>query len=115
MISTTGKSIPERRDVFRSVPLTPITAPTSEGPEVQPMSPDRAKSANIAVPPFGKLADATLRTPGQRIPTEIPQSAHPIRETTGQGEKQVIRNEIMHSTDEAIIKLRRFIFSLFLP
>ena len=68
MISTTGKRIPARRDVFRSVPLAPITAPTREGPDVHPMSPERANSANIAVPPFGKLADATLSTPGMILP-----------------------------------------------
>ena len=115
VISITGNTMPAIRAVFRSASAAPITAPTREGPEVHPISPDKARRANIAVPPFGKLADATLSTPGQRIPTEIPQRAHPIRETRGQGEREVIRKDTIHNTEDAIIKLSRLIFSLFLP
>ena len=110
-----GNTIPAMSAYFSSRLVTPITAPTSDGPEVQPISPDKASRANIAVPPLGKLADATLSTPGQSIPTEMPHRAHPTRETIGQGEKDVIIKETIHKIDDAIMKFKRLSFSLFLP
>ena len=65
--------------------------PTRPGPREQPISPKKARRANIAVPPRGKDLLAREKVPGHIIPTESPVRAHPIRERTGNGEKTVIK------------------------
>ena len=65
--------------------------PTSVGPLVQPKSPARAKSANIAVPPLGSSEDAMLNEPGQRIPTDRPHIPQPASATIELVDKVIIR------------------------
>ena len=91
IIISTGKTIAHARPALRLSEQAPETIPTIVGPLEQPISPARAKSANIAVPPFGSLAEAMQNTPGHIIPTESPHKAQPISERTGTGERTVIR------------------------
>ena len=77
---------------IRIFPFKPSdTNPTMDGPVEQPMSPAKANSANIAVPPAGSATDALLSVPGHIMPTEKPQISHPSKLTTGQGESDIIR------------------------
>lgn len=55
------------------------TTPTKVGPMEQPRSPASANMANIAVPPFFIVFEARLKVPGQKIPTEKPHRAQPIK------------------------------------
>lgn len=65
-------------------------APARVGPPEQPKSPASAKSANRSVPlPFTR-ADAVLKVPGQKIPTEKPASPQPISAITGLGTSNMI-------------------------
>ena len=57
--------------------------PTTVGPKEHPKSPARASRANITVPPVGIFAEAMLNVPGQKIPTDSPQTAHPSRPNDG--------------------------------
>ena len=59
--------------------------PTKLGPPAHPISPAKAKKANIAVPPVGQVFADRLTTPGHIIPTEKPHNAHPARERSGWG------------------------------
>lgn len=65
--------------------------PTSVGPPEHPTSPASASSANIAVPPFLREADALLNVPGHIIPTDKPQIAQPTSEKNGDGESEMHR------------------------
>ena len=56
-----------------------------------PISPESAKSANIAVPPWGKTFAARLYTPGHSMPTEKPQTPQEISETIGCGDRVAAR------------------------
>lgn len=89
--SRLGKRIPLRIPIFRLSPAMPETKPTSEGPLLHPRSPARARKANIAVPPEGIFLEARLKAPGHMTPTESPHSAHPIRLSSGAGDKAVKR------------------------
>ena len=65
--------------------------PVRVGPMEHPTSPASARNANIAVPPpFSTLA-AMLKVPGQKMPTDNPQKAHPISPNTGLGDSAVSR------------------------
>lgn len=81
--------IPAKTPAFRFSPNTPDTMPTSVGPPEQPISPPRANNANMAVPPFGKAADALLKVPGHIIPTDSPQTAQAIRLSNGTGKREI--------------------------
>lgn len=63
------------------------TNPTIPGPDAQPISPPKARIANIAVPPCGYNPEERLNTPGHIMPTENPQIPQAISEITGIGEK----------------------------
>ena len=65
--------------------------PTTVGPAEQPKSPASARNANIAVPPPRILADAKLKVPGHRIPTDKPQIPQPISPSTGRVDKEIKR------------------------
>lgn len=86
---STGKIMPAKTPVLRLSPNTPDTIPTSVGPPEQPTSPPKANSANIAVPPFGKAADALLNVPGHMIPTDSPQTAQATRLSCGTGKREI--------------------------
>ena len=90
-IISIGKIIAQARPALRLSEQAPETIPTMVGPLEHPISPARAKSANIAVPPFGSFDEAILNTPGHIIPTESPHKAHPISESSGIGERTVIK------------------------
>ena len=66
------------------------TLPTIVGPSEHPTSPASAKKANIAVPPFFSIDEDILKVPGHKIPTENPQIPHPIRDSSGQGDRDII-------------------------
>ena len=63
---------------------------TVSGPRKQPTSPPSARMANIAVPPAGYILDARLSVPGHIMPTDIPQSAQPAKDTAGIGTNAAI-------------------------
>ena len=71
--------------VFKLPPRVSATVPTRVGPEEQPRSPARARSANMVVPPVGMDAEAMLNVPGHIIPTEKPHTAQPMRPSAGCG------------------------------
>lgn len=70
--------MPAKTPDFRFSPNAPDTMPTNVGPPEQPISPPNANNANIAVPPFGRTADALLNVPGHIISTDSPQIAQAI-------------------------------------
>ena len=59
------------------------TIPTSQGPNVQPASPQSANAPNITAPPFLKFLAPSEYKPGQEILTVNPQRAQPISAITG--------------------------------
>ena len=73
----------------RLSPNAPATNPARVEPPEQPMSPASAMSANIAVPPPGIDSEAMLSVPGQKIPTENPQTAQPNRPSAGIGASEI--------------------------
>ena len=74
------------------IPLLRLSAcPTRVGPVEQPTSPARAKRANISVPPLGIEPAERDIAPGQRMPTENPQTPHPIRPIRGMGDREITR------------------------
>ena len=77
--------------VFILPPAAFETKPIRVGPAEQPMSPARAKSANIVVPPLLIFAAQRLKVPGHIIPTDRPQRAQPTNENTGFFESDAIR------------------------
>lgn len=74
------------------------TIPTKVGPPEQPTSPPKASSANKAVPPFGREADALLKVPGHMIPTDNPQTAQASRLTNGSGISEIPIYAAIHKT-----------------
>ena len=76
-----------RSPIFRLPPAISDMLPTIAGLTVAPKSPAKAKNANIAVPPLGHFCEERLIVPGHRIPTAIPQSAHPAKPRNGKGER----------------------------
>ena len=79
------------RPVFRLPPDHSDRVPTTAGLTVAPKSPASARKANMAVPPLGQAWEERLMAPGQRMPTLKPQTAHPARPSTGQGERAASR------------------------
>ena len=77
--NSTGNITPARIPIFKLSPILLDTIPTRVGPPEHPRSPPSAKSANMAVPPFGRAAAALLKEPGHIIPTESPQTAQATR------------------------------------
>lgn len=63
-----------------------VTRPTMPGPMLPPRSPAIASSANMAVPPAGKLSEERLIVPGHIIPTEKPHIIHPVSPMAGLAE-----------------------------
>lgn len=89
--------------------------PVTVGPPEQPTSPARARKANKAVPPRRIAAEALLNVPGQRIPTEKPQTAQPNKLTAAFGTKTMQRYEKTHSTQLPAINRLRSHFSPYFP
>ena len=78
-----GNISPAKMPRFRSSPKVLDTIPTKVDPPEHPRSPANAISANMAVSPRGKPADALLNVPGHMIPTDRPHTAYPSNPTTG--------------------------------
>ena len=89
--SNSGKITAARIPVFKLSWKQLEIIPTKVGPPEQPKSPPRAKKANMAVPPLGTAAEALLKVPGQRIPTESPQRAQPMSPAIGFGIREIPR------------------------
>ena len=87
----TGKNEAKRIPILKFSPNRSETKPTTEGPLVQPMSPPRARRANIAPPPPLMFSAAILYVPGHMMPTEKPQSAMPKRANAAEEENAMIR------------------------
>ena len=83
IISTNGNTHPASIPFWRLSFAYWVIFPTRLGPKAPPKSPAIASSANIAVPPVGSRLEEILIVPGHIIPTENPQTIHPIRPTTG--------------------------------
>ena len=79
-----GKTIPTGSPAVSLPPAAPATNPITVGPPAHPRSPASAINANIAVPPPGIAGTAVLNVPGQKMPTENPQSAQPTSASTGE-------------------------------
>ena len=90
-INTTGNIAAKSRPILRSPPAMPEKRPTIDGPTVAPISPAKAKNANIAVPPMGHFCAEILIVPGHMIPTEIPHSAQPANPIIGKGDRDAIK------------------------
>ena len=86
-----GKIIANRSPVCRFPLFAFAIIPTTVGPAEHPMSPANAINAYMAVPAFGSAMAAVLNVPGQKIPTEKPHSAHPIKPNSGLLDKEAIR------------------------
>jgi len=67
-----GKTIADNMPIFKLSLARNDTNPMSVGPVAHPMSPARANSAKIGVPPRGSNAVDVLKVPGQSILTERP-------------------------------------------
>ena len=65
--------------------------PTRVGPPEQPKSPNSASRANMAVPPLGRLREATLMVPGHKMPTDRPHRPQPSRASSGLGDNAASR------------------------
>ena len=115
MSSRQGKTVPARIPIFRLSPITPDTIPTNVGPVEQPTSPASAISANMAVPPFGRAADALLKVPGHMIPTDSPHAAQAMRLSPGTGRRDIPRYERMHRPLLQIMNRSRLIRSPYFP
>ena len=85
----TGKTAAASIPALRFPPNPLEMYPASDGPAEQPKSPASASIANNAVPPPRIAAEALLNVPGQSIPTENPQIAHPSREIAGTGIRDI--------------------------
>lgn len=88
---STGNTIPAKMPILRLSSNALDIVPTRVGPPEHPRSPPSANSANIAVPPLGRAADALLNVPGHMIPTESPQTAQAARLIRGSGIKDIPR------------------------
>ena len=72
---------------LRSSPMLDATKPATVGPAEHPISPKRARSANIAVPPLESFFEEREKVPGHIIPTAKPIKAMAKSEKTGEGER----------------------------
>ena len=88
---TMGNTTPARMPVFKLSPAAPDTRPTNVGPTEQPKSPASARNANMAVPPRLMDADAILKVPGHKMPTDKPHSPQPMNPKMGIGDREIIR------------------------
>ena len=88
-VSRTGNREAETMPRFRSSPRQSETVPTSAGPNEQPRSPARARSAKSPVPPRGRAADAILKVPGHIMPTAKPHRPQPASAGTGDFENEI--------------------------
>ena len=86
-----GKMIADKMPTFKLSPKWLETIPTRVGPLEQPKSPANAISANIAVPPPRMEAEALLKDPGHKIPTDSPHNAQPINPKIGDGTRAIQR------------------------
>ena len=86
-----GKITAANRPVFKSPPAASEILPTIAGLAIAPVSPAKAKNANMAVPPLGHLWEDILMEPGHIIPTARPQRAQPARPRTGTGDRDASR------------------------
>lgn len=77
--------------IFKLSEKAPEISPTNVGPPLHPKSPAKASKAKSKVPPRFREAEAILKAPGQRIPTEKPQMPHPRRLNSGMGESDIKR------------------------
>ena len=89
--SRMGKVVAVKMPARRLSSRRPEAMPTVVGPREQPTSPARARRANMAVPPVRILAEAMLKVPGQRMPTDKPQSPQPMRPRSGEAEREMSR------------------------
>lgn len=89
--SNTGKMTPAKIPIFRFSDAISETNPTKVGPPEHPASPASASSANNAVPPFLREADALLNVPGYMIPTDNPQIEQPISAINGDADSDIVR------------------------
>lgn len=89
--SRTGKMIAARIPLWRSFPNLLEMSPAKVGPPLHPRSPASASRANIVVPPPRIAAEALLKLPGQRIPTEKPHAAQPASPRKGTGISEIQR------------------------
>ena len=83
-----GKIADTSIPILRLSPRADATLPTIIGPAPHPRSPNRARIANIKVPPRTVFA-AILKVPGQSIPTENPHIPQPIRDNQGRGQRDI--------------------------
>ena len=89
--SNKGKTMAAKMPFFRSSEAAADMYPTSVGPPEHPRSPPKASSANRAVPPFFREAEALLKLPGHMIPTERPQTPQPTKDSRGEGAREIHR------------------------
>ena len=90
IIRSTGKITAAKTPRLISSFKISVATPTIVGPNEQPKSPARARKANIAVPPLGKVSEARENAPGHITPTEKPHIAQPNNENAGFPEKDAI-------------------------
>ena len=83
----TGNITAHKRPVLRLSFNELDTNPTVAGPREQPVSPAKARRANIAVEPFGHFSEARLYVPGHIAPTENPHIPQPSSERIAIGDK----------------------------
>ena len=114
-ISNRGNIIATKIPAFKLPEAAVEIYPTRVGPPEHPKSPANAKKANIAVPPFFIRADALLKLPGHMMPTERPHTAQPIREITGDGDKEIHKYDKIQSTPLPSINLSKLILSPYFP
>ena len=89
--SPTGKITPKSIPPFSDPPATAsVQRLTTAGPPMQPRSPARARRANMAVPPPRRATAERLKVPGQKMPTEKPQSPHPTRDRRGDPDRAAV-------------------------
>ena len=78
-----GNTITTSNPIFRLSPTSEETFPTIVGESIPPISPAKARNANIAVPPLGHFLEEILNDPGHIIPTDNPHNAHPTKPKIG--------------------------------
>ncbi len=103
--------MPKRKFSLKNLEVNP----TSVGPHIQPISPAKARSANIALPPFLTLIDAALNVPGQSTPTEKPHKAMPKSAAKSSGAKTMSAYATTHPAPPKAITLNKFFLLLLFP
>ena len=90
IISTSGNTQPANIPFCILSPALWEILPTTAGPSAPPISPAIARSANMAVPPEGILAEQMLIVPGHIIPTEKPHTMQPTSPSRGISDKDAV-------------------------